>query len=75
MSRISIEVTDDQHAKIKIMASLQHKTIKDFIIENIFDEQQQKEYNRDTLKAIEEIKHKRNLSTYDSVESLFAMLR
>lgn len=75
MSRISIEVTDDQHAKIKIMASLQHKTIKDFIIGNIFDEQQQKEFNRDTLKAIEEIKHKKNLNTYDSVESLFAMLR
>ncbi len=48
MSRISIEVTDDQHIKIKIMASLQNKSIKDFIIENIFLSPK-KEFNHATI--------------------------
>lgn len=75
MSRISIEVADDQHTKIKIMASLQHKTIKDFIIDSIFNGTQQRKLNRESLAAIDEMNSKHNLNTYDTVESLFAKLR
>jgi hypothetical protein len=74
MSRISIEVTDDQHTKIKIMASLQNKTIREFIIENIFSESK-REFNQATIKAIEEVKQNKSLNTYTSVESLFAKLK
>jgi hypothetical protein len=33
MSRISIEVTPDEHQKLKAMAALQGKSIKDYVIE------------------------------------------
>jgi hypothetical protein len=33
MSRISIDVTSDEHQKLKAMAALQGKSIKDYVIE------------------------------------------
>jgi len=33
MSRISIEVTSKEHQKLKAMAALQGKSVKDFVIE------------------------------------------
>ncbi len=74
MSRISIEVSDEQHTQIKVMASLQKKTIKDLIIENIFKTPQARELNQATLKAIEDIRNNNELNTYSSVETLFARL-
>ena len=33
MSRISIDITDDEYQKLKAMAALQGKSIKDYVIE------------------------------------------
>ena len=33
MSRISIDVTDEEHKKLKAMAALRGKSIKDYVIE------------------------------------------
>ena len=33
MSRISIDVTDEEHQKLKALAALQGKSIKDYVIE------------------------------------------
>jgi hypothetical protein len=33
MSRISIDVTDDEHKKLKAMAALRGKSIKDYVLE------------------------------------------
>jgi uncharacterized protein (DUF1778 family) len=33
MSRISIDFTDDEHKKLKAMAALRGKTIKDYVLE------------------------------------------
>jgi len=33
MSRISIDVTDDEHKRLKALAALQGKSIKDYVIE------------------------------------------
>ena len=33
MSRISIDVTDDQHQRLKALAALHGKSIKDFVLE------------------------------------------
>ncbi len=71
MSRISIEVHEDQHAKIKIMASLQNQSIKDFIIDRIFNEPG-KEFNQATIEAIEEMQNEKSLNIYNSVDALFA---
>ena len=36
MSRLSIEVSSEQHQKIKALAALQGKSIKDFILDKLF---------------------------------------
>lgn len=36
MSRLSIEITPEQHQKIKALAALQGKSIKDFILGKLF---------------------------------------
>lgn len=43
MSRLSIEVSPNQHKQIKAMAALEGKSIKDFIIEKVLpsDEENQ----------------------------------
>jgi uncharacterized protein (DUF1778 family) len=33
MSRISIDVTDDEHKKLKAMAALRGKSLKDYVLE------------------------------------------
>ena len=36
MSRLSIEISTEQHKKIKALAALQEKSIKDFILNKLF---------------------------------------
>ena len=36
MSRLSIEISSEQHQKIKALAALQGKSIKDFILNKLF---------------------------------------
>lgn len=38
MSRLSIELSTDQHKHIKALALLQGKSIKDFILEKVFSD-------------------------------------
>jgi len=37
MSRLSIEISSEQHQKIKALAALQGKSIKDFILTKLFN--------------------------------------
>jgi hypothetical protein len=39
MSRLSIELTTEQHQQIKTLAAMQGKSIKDFILEKLFSAQ------------------------------------
>tara|TARA_Y100001972_G_scaffold121257_1_gene165022 strand:- start:2585 stop:2839 length:255 start_codon:yes stop_codon:yes gene_type:complete len=36
MSRLIIDISSEQHQKIKVLAALQGKTIKDYVLEKIF---------------------------------------
>ena len=36
MSRLSIEITNEEHKQIKAMAALQGKSIKEFVMERLF---------------------------------------
>ena len=43
MSRLVIDVTGEQHQQIKALASLQGKTIKEFILERVFSDNDENE--------------------------------
>jgi len=73
MSRITFEVTNEQHHKIKVLASLQRKTIKELFLESLFKNASRK-YNAETMQAMEDIENKRNLTSYKTVDELFDKL-
>lgn len=37
MARLSIELTPDQHRRLKTAAALQRKSIRDYVIERVFN--------------------------------------
>jgi Antitoxin ParD len=51
MSRLSIELTSEQHQQIKTFAAMQGKSIKDFILEKLFPAQ----VNNEEQKAWQEL--------------------
>lgn len=52
MSRLSIEITDEQHQQIKTFTAMQGKSIKEFILEKLFPVQAG---NTDEQKAWQEL--------------------
>ncbi len=54
MSRLSIEITDEQHQQIKAFAAMQGKSIKEFILEKLFPAQTE---DNDDKKAWQELQN------------------
>jgi hypothetical protein len=54
MSRISIDVTDDEHKKLKAMAALRGKSIKDYVLERTLSPDKA---DKAALKELEELLH------------------
>ena len=52
MSRLTIEITGQEHQEIKAMAALQGKSLKEFVMEKIFPSQE----NSDDAEAWGELK-------------------
>jgi len=52
MSRLTIDVTDQQHQSLKAMAALQGKTIKQYAIERLFPSAADEEAALQELKAL-----------------------
>lgn len=77
MSRISIEVTPREHHQIKVLASLQQKTIKELMLDNLLrnsKKQSVRGFNIKTKKALSDVKNNKNLTTYKSLDELFNKL-
>lgn len=57
MSRLIIDVSGEQHQKIKTLAAMQGKTMKDYVLERLFPEGEEKsweELKRILMSRIEE---------------------
>ena len=52
MSRISIDVTDDEHKKLKAMAALRGQSIKDYVLERTLEAD---EADNDALVELEKL--------------------
>ncbi|MEZ5690349.1 MAG: antitoxin [Rickettsiales bacterium] len=55
MSRLSIEISDHQHQKIKAMAAISGLSIKDYILEKTLPTQDEA-YNKEEIEALERLK-------------------
>ena len=52
MSRISIDVTDEEHKRLKAMAALRGKSIKDYVLERTLEADKDEE---DALRELEKL--------------------
>jgi hypothetical protein len=52
MSRLTIDITDQQHQSIKAMAALQGKSIKEYAVERLFPASSDEERALGELKAL-----------------------
>lgn len=71
MSRLSIEVSPDQHQKIKALAALQGKSIKDYILSKLFNASNEDE--QAALSELEELLSSRILQASKSGVSSYSI--
>ena len=65
MSRLSIEVTPEQHQLLKAMAALQGKSIKDFILDKVLPQQAEEPPQNYSVKQLETLLQQRLTSAYN----------
>lgn len=71
MSSIRIDVTEEQHRKIKVLASMQGMTMKELVLEKVFSGAP---YNKETIAALEAVEKGEGLTSYSNVDDLFKKL-
>jgi len=54
MRRLSIEVTDEQHQRLKAVAALQGKTIKDYVLDRVLPLLPSSMSEEETLRELED---------------------
>jgi len=69
MPKLTINVTEEQHMQIKILASLNSTNIKNFILDKVIT--RNKKPSMRLLEAINESKNKDDMNTYKTIEELF----
>jgi uncharacterized protein (DUF1778 family) len=55
MSRLTIEVSGQEHQEIKAMAALQGKTIKEFVMEKIFPNQKNSDEEEEAWRELKSL--------------------
>ncbi|OSQ35134.1 antitoxin [Thalassospira mesophila] len=70
MSRLTIDITDQQHKSLKAMAALQGKTIKQYALERLFPENVEADKAWHDLKALLENRINDGLSGKVSAKSI-----
>ncbi|WP_417845175.1 antitoxin [Thalassospira sp.] len=70
MSRLTIDITDQQHKSLKAMAALQGKTIKQYALERLFPENVEANKAWQDLKALLENRINDGLAGKVSVKSI-----
>ena len=73
MSRISFDVSKQEHQEIKILASLSNTTIKNLFMESLKNFKKTN-LNKSTIKAIKELEARTSIKKFKSSKELFKNL-
>jgi hypothetical protein len=68
--RYTIDLSSNDHKKIRTMASLLGLSMKDLFLLSI-EEFTQKKFNKNTQKALKEAVTKKNLKKFESINDMF----
>lgn len=74
MSRLTIDISDQQHQRLKAMAALQGKTIRQFALERLFPASSEDEHAWDVLKRLLEHRINEGLAGKVSTKSASAIV-
>ena len=74
MSRLTIDITDQQHQSLKALAALQGKSIKQYAIERLFSAQPSDDQAWQQLKALLENRIAEGMAGEVSTRSIDAMV-
>ena len=68
--RITIDLPNKEHKKLKTAATLLGVSMKEFVIDSLHETFKSRTYNKKTLKAIREAEEG-NLKEFDSLKDMF----
>ena len=74
MSRLTIDISDQQHQRLKALAALQGKTIREFAIERLFPPSAGDDGAWNELKTMLEQRIQRGLASAPSTKSIEAIV-
>lgn len=78
MSRLSIELTPEQHQMIKVLASLEGVNIREYVLGKLFviPSGKKKKPNAQVMQALQEtIERKHHMKAYKTAKALFDQYR
>jgi hypothetical protein len=72
MSRITIDIPLESHKRLKALAALHHKSMRE-LVSQLIDSQiyAEKKQNKTTIKAIEDARRRKGLKKFKNVDDLF----
>lgn len=65
MTRVTIEVTSEERQQLKVLATINNLSLKDFILQKTIGHQTKKP-NKKTLKAFDDVKNNKNLTKHSN---------
>ncbi len=65
MTRVTIEVTEAERQQLKVLATINNLSVKDFILQNTLGISN-KTPNKKTLKAFDDVKNDKNLTKHSN---------
>jgi len=75
LSRITVDIPKVDHKKLKAMAALTSRSMREIIVESIEEYLSSAKYpNKKTLKAIEEVEKGKGITEYKDTKDLFKKL-
>lgn len=65
MTRVTIEVTEAERQQLKVLATINNLSVKDFILQKTIGDTSKKP-NKKTLKAFDDVKNNKNLTKHSN---------
>ncbi len=65
MTRVTIEVTEDQRQQLKVLATINNLSVKDFILQKTLGDESKKP-SKKLLKSFDDVKKNKNLTKHSN---------
>jgi hypothetical protein len=65
MTRVTIEVSDQERQQLKVLATINNLSLKDYILQKTIGDSEKKP-NKETLKSFSDVKKNKNLTKHSN---------